>query len=67
MDANPFLKNFMKMRQGLKKTDEMTNKMNKMVIDDPGRVSFATIIEAKPKPDVVKQYFQCMVEELNQN
>ena len=67
MDANPFLKNFMKMRQGLKKTDEMTNKFNKMTIDDPGRVSLATIIETKPKPDVVKKYFECMVEELNQN
>ena len=64
---NPFLKNFVRMRQNLHKADAEHSGSKKKVSADVNtpNISIATIIEEKPKDKVVIEYFKRRCEELN--
>lgn len=74
MDSNPFLKNFMRMRQSIHSKEVAEGKVPgnrgcfaKKVSADVStpNISIATIIEDKPKDKVVIEYFKRRCEELN--
>ena len=64
---NPFLKNFVRMRQNLQKAEVEHSDSKKKVSADVStpNISIATIIEEKPKDKVVIEYFKRRCEELN--
>ena len=64
---NPFLRNFVRMRQSLHKADVDHSGTKKKVSADVStpNISIATIIEEKPKDKVVIEYFKRRCEELN--
>jgi hypothetical protein len=60
MDQNSFLRNFMKMREGLK-----SGKPKPPPVGHPkAELSLETLIHDKPKPAVVQKYFEGRVAEL---
>ena len=68
MDSNPFLKNFLRMRQSIHSKEVAEGKVpGKKVSADVStpNISIATIIEDKPKDKVVIEYFKRRCEELN--
>jgi hypothetical protein len=72
MDSNPFLKNFMRMRQSLQTNENVSGSKG-----NPGKrtssdvatsnITMATIIEEKPKDKVIIEYFKRRCIELNQD
>ena len=68
---NPFLKNFIRMRQNLHKAESTGNQSvganKKKVSNDvpTDSISLSTIIEEKPKDSVVIEYFKRRCEQLN--
>jgi hypothetical protein len=60
MENNSFLRNFMKMREGLR-----AGKPKPPPVGQPkGELSLETLIHDKPKPAVVQKYFEGRVKEL---
>jgi hypothetical protein len=66
----PFLADFMKMRQGLTKNDELPSQKKNVLkgvvkAETLGDMTIAKIIETKPSHKVVAEYFQKVIDKLS--
>jgi len=66
----PFLADFMKMRQGLTRSDELPSQKKNVMkgvvkADTLGDTTVAKIIETKPSHKEVAEYFQKVIDKLS--